>query len=226
MAAHIRPPWWTLVAITEISPLNKENAGKTHLQRLRQISTRDLIIYTDGSGYNGHIGATIYSPTISVTKGNIWVQTTHNVYAAELMTIQMAVILYEEKIDDYSNAYIFTDNQSAIQKVDSSKRPSGQCIFNKIDRIHEIKPTCIIHNEWVTGHMNIEVNEQADHAANAIAISNITPSNIRMKSAQNRSIQTMAQTEWETEWENWPKERKTPTKYEPTSRHHHWNQIV
>ena len=48
--------------------------------------------------------------------------------------------------------------------------------------------------------MNIEGNEQADQAAKAAAMSNTNPPTIKMKSAQNRSIQSMTNTQWETEW--------------------------
>src|SRR5205814_4417273 len=119
---------------------------------------------------------------------------THNVYAAELMAIQMAITLFEEKVNEYMNVYDFTDNQSAIQTVDSPKRRSGQYIIKEIldtiDRIHEVKPTCTIHIEWVSGHKNIEGNEQADQAAKAAATSKTTPPTTRMKSAQSRSIQS------------------------------------
>jgi ribonuclease HI len=162
------------------------------------------IIYTDGSGYNGHIGAAIYSRTIRTTKKEyIDTDDTHNVHVAELTAIQMAVTLVEEKIDE-CNVYIFTDNQSAIQTVESPKRQSGQYIiegiFDTIDRIHEAKPTCTIHIEWVLGHKNIEGTEQADQEAKIEATSNITTPITRMKSAQNRSIQSMTNTKWETEW--------------------------
>jgi ribonuclease HI len=93
----------------------------------------------------------------------------HNVYAAELTEIQMAVTLFGGDIDEYANAYIFTDNQSAIQTVESPKRQLGQYIVKEIldtmDRINETKPTCNIHTEWAPGHENIEGNEQADQAA-------------------------------------------------------------
>jgi len=130
---------------------------------------------------------------------------THNVYAAELMAIQMVVSLFEEKIEEYSNIYIFTDNQSAIETIESPKRQSGQYIIKGIldiiDRTYAIKPTCNIHIKWVPGHKNIDGNEQADQAAKAAATPNntIIP-NIRMRSAQKRSIQTMMKTKWETEW--------------------------
>src|SRR5436190_2687750 len=104
IATHIWPPWWELKATTEISPLNKEKAAQAHEQRLRQTSRQDLIIYTDGSGHDGHIGAAIYSPTLKITKGEyIGTEDTHNVYAAELTAIQMAVSLFEEQIEKYKN---------------------------------------------------------------------------------------------------------------------------
>jgi len=206
IATHVRPPWWKLKATTEISPLTKKEAAQAHKQRLNQIPTQDLIIYTDGSGHDGHIGAAMYSPTLRNVKCKyMGTEDTHNVYAAELMAIQMAVSLFEEKIEEYSNIYIFTDNQSAIQTIESPKRQSGQYIIKGIldiiDRTYAIKPTCNIHIEWVPGHKNIDGNEQADQAAKAAATPNNTViSNIRMRSAQKRSIQTMMKTKWETEW--------------------------
>ena len=89
----------------------KSSAGS----RAAQTSRQDLIIYTDGSGHDGHIGAAIYSPILKITKGEyIGTEDTHNVYAAELTAIQMAVSLFEEQIEKYKNIYIFTDNQSVI----------------------------------------------------------------------------------------------------------------
>jgi len=205
IATYIRPPWWKLPAVTEISRANKDKAAKAHQQRLLKIPTEDLIIYMDGSSHNGHIGAAIYSPTTNITNGEyIGTDDTHNVYAAELTAIHMAVTLFEEKINKYTNVYIFTDNQSAIQAVEAPKRQSGQYIVEKIldiiDKIHEVKPTCTIHIEWVPGHKNINRNEQADQAAKTAATPSTTPSTTRMKSAQIRSIKSMTKTKWETEW--------------------------
>jgi ribonuclease HI len=205
IAPYIRPPWWTSKAKTEISSLSKQEAARAHRQRLRQIPRRDLIIYTDGSGHDGHIGAAIYSPTLQRTENKyIGTENTHNVYAAELMAIQMAMTLFEKKIEEYSNVYIFTDNQSAIQTIESPKRQSGQYIIKGIldiiDRVYAIKPTCNVHIEWVPGHENIEGNEQADQAAKASANPNNDIPSIRMRSSHKSSIRTAMKAEWETEW--------------------------
>jgi len=116
----------------------------------------------------------------------------------------MAATLFEEKANNHSNAFIFTDNQSAIQAIESPNRQSGQYIVNEIldtiDRIHEANPACTIHIEWVPGHKNIEGNEHADQAAKEAATPSTIPSTTKMKSAQNRLIETMAKTKWETEW--------------------------
>ena len=204
---YVRPPWWGLKATTTIAPVDKKEAAKSHEQRLRQISAQDLIIYTDGSGHNNHIGAAIYSPTVNIAKGKyIGTEESHNVYAAELTGIQMALGLLEEKIDEHANAYIFTDSQCAIQAIKSPQRQSGQYIIKKIldaiDRLYKDKPTCNIHIEWVPGHMGIKGNERADEAAKAAASSAATQSTIKMKSAQNRSILTMAKARWKAEWTN------------------------
>jgi ribonuclease HI len=221
IATHIRPPWWKLKATTEISLLAKEEAAKVHEQRLNQIPAQDLIIYTDGSGHDGHIGAAIYSPSLKAVKGEyLGTEDTHNVYAAELTAVQMAVSLFERKIEEYPNVHIFTDNQATIQTIESPGRQSGQYIIKGIldiiDRIYTIKPTCNIHIEWVPGHENIDGNEQADRAAKAAANSINPQSKIRMRSAQKRSIQTMTKTKWETEWKTG---RKTAKRLRNMSQH-------
>ena len=46
----------------------------------------------------------------------------YNIYAMKLMIFQMIIILFEEKIQEYPNIYIFTNNQFAIQIIETSKQ--------------------------------------------------------------------------------------------------------
>ena len=203
---YIRPPWWKLDAIITIPRVKKDEAANIHQQRLHHIPAQDLIIYTDGSGQKGQIGAAIFSPTINTIKTEyIGTEDTHNVYAAELTAIQMAITLFEQKIAEYRNVFIFTDNQSSIKAIEHPRHQSGQYIIKQIldsiNRIHDLEPTCIIHLEWVPGHMNIEGNEQADKAAKtAAAASNNTSITTRLRAAQYTSIQTMTNAKWKNEW--------------------------
>jgi ribonuclease HI len=77
-------------------------------------------------------------------------------------------------------------------------RQTGQYIIGEIldiiDKIHERTPACIVHIKWVPGHKNIEGNEKADQAAKTAATPNCISPNMTMKSAQNRSIQSMTKT--------------------------------
>ena len=166
ITAYIRPPWWKLAATTAISTSNKEEAAQEHQQRLQQIPAQDLIIYTDRSGHGGQIGSAIYSPTINVTKGEyIGTDNTHNVYAAELTAIQMAITLFEEKIQEYPNVYVFTDNQSAIQTIEAPKQQSGntssnQPLIKSTKSMKPSQPAIFISNGYQDIKISREMNKQ------------------------------------------------------------------
>jgi hypothetical protein len=141
---YIKPLWWKLAAITVISIFKKEEAVEEHQQRLQQIPAQDLITYTDESDHGGQIGAATYSLTIKIIKSKyIGTDNIYNIYAVELMAIQMVITLFEKKIQEYPNVYIFIDNQFAIQTIETPKQQSGQyiikSILDKIDKIHEAK---------------------------------------------------------------------------------------
>jgi ribonuclease HI len=124
--------------------------------------------------------------------------------AAAIHVLQCRPPRHDARADKHKDVYVFTDNQSAIQAVETPKRQSGQYIVEKIldtiDEIHKLAPTRTIHIEWVPGHKNIAGNEQADQAAKAAATPSITAPSTTMRSAQKRSIQSMAKIKWETEW--------------------------
>jgi hypothetical protein len=78
-----------------------------------------------------------------------------------------------------------------------------------------------------TGHKNIEGNEREYLTAKIAAIpSNISP-NIIMKSAQNRSIQSMTdQCQMESRMENGQRKCKTIAKHEQIPGHNHRTELV
>ena len=87
------------------------------------MSSKDLVIYTNRSSHNGHIGAAMHSLTINITKSQyVDTDNTHNIYRVELTAIQIATRLFEAKTDEYFNMYIFVDSQSVIQAIALLKR--------------------------------------------------------------------------------------------------------
>jgi ribonuclease HI len=96
----------------------------------------------------------------------------------------------DEKIDEYTNVYIFTDNQSSIKAVEHPTHQSGQYIIKEIldtiSRPRHFKPTYTGNLKCTPGHRNIEGNEQADKAAKATpAASNTALTITRMRSIMN-----------------------------------------
>lgn len=73
-----------------------------------------ILLILDVTGHNRHIDATIYSTAIRTTytkDKHVGIDDTHNGYAEELTAIHMVITLFEEKIDEYRNVYIFADNR-------------------------------------------------------------------------------------------------------------------
>ena len=155
---------------------------------------------------------------------------THIVYAAELMAMQMATTLFEEKICEYANVHIFTDSQATIQAIESPKHQSGQYIIkrilDKIDSIHELKSSGNIYIEWVSDHKNVQGNELADQAAKTAVASNIIRSITRMKSAQNQINKSHDEDQVGNGIENWSGKCKMSPKDEQTSWHCHGTQVI
>jgi hypothetical protein len=60
---YVRPPWWSPIARINIPPIGKEDAKKQHVRTIHGPNT--ILVYTDGSGIGGHVGAAAFSPTIS-----------------------------------------------------------------------------------------------------------------------------------------------------------------
>jgi hypothetical protein len=89
---YIQPPWWTLKAKICIDE-SKEEAKKYHDRAEPNVMNNSTIhIYTDGSGINGNISAAAYcSSTGQKERQYLGKDTTHNVNAADLETINLAI---------------------------------------------------------------------------------------------------------------------------------------
>jgi ribonuclease HI len=154
---------------------------------------------------DGKIGAAMFNAeSRHVSKQYLGTEQDSLVFAAELEAIQLAISHIKFNLRRYNECRIFSDSQAALKAIIKPQRQTGQAIIKAIldgvDQIHALYPEFNIQLEWIPGHKDIQGNEEADQAAKAAATPSTAPPITRMKSAQNRSIQSMAKTKWETEW--------------------------
>lgn len=130
-------PWWqppeTTIAANDQESIATHDvviARKTH-----------LVIYTDGSGIDGKVGAsavTLFSPFAGATpmiadrkQAYLGPLTDYTVYSGELAGLDLALKIVEENPSEKPVA-IFTDNQAAIQAIKSLKQQSGQYLLQNL----------------------------------------------------------------------------------------------
>lgn len=172
----IAPPWWK-GAITMIAK-TKEKAVQHHdYHKILTCSNGVQHVYTDGSGYRGHVGAAAVSKWWNQNieeqayMGDNQIST---VYAAELKGIELAL---NWGLDGYTwpgckELNVWTDNQAAISAVaDPNGCASGQYILRdivtKIDRLRAKGIQVAVR--WIPAHIGVYGNERADRAAKEAA---------------------------------------------------------
>ncbi|KAJ6032769.1 hypothetical protein N7540_003501 [Penicillium herquei] len=181
---------------------------------------KPCIFFTDGSGYEGHIGAAAIVPTEldSNLKRHLGRSDQSTVYLAELSGIEMALESFLARLQDPTaprELAIFVDSQAAIQAVQNPKRPSGQfilsSIYSKFKAIQAQKPTKSLQKpsvtiHWVPAHVGILGNEIADLAAKEAAkdtvgvSSELSSGGPRLATTARRLVRDRVRARWTLEW--------------------------
>ena len=139
-------------------------------------------------------GTAAFHPAISETRQQyIGTESSHNVYAAELAAIKLAVGIVQTAPTAYEKCVIFADSQPAIKAITKPRQQSKQSILvSVIDALEELRaqqPDIKISIVWVPGHVGVAGNEEADKAAKEVAKSRDGGTNGKdMKSARDQSI--------------------------------------
>ena len=154
----------------QIHPGNKDIAPHQHREKdfFTHANATHLCMYTDGSLLEGKTGAGIYASVTDevIHESSYYLGMEAEVFDAELYSIMKATdIATKLSVDEnFTDAWIFCDNQSAVPQM-SNKRPlSGRENIQKTHRNAEILTSRGIttHIHWVPGHVNVKGNEQAD----------------------------------------------------------------
>jgi ribonuclease HI len=222
--AFIKPPW---IPGLRVAVEGQEQAINTH--NITAASPEQAILYSDGSGHQGQIGAAAVAPALGATKA-AWLgpETAATVYAAELNGIALAAEILEEQVSrqeaslfsfsSLRKATIFSDSQAGIKALGKARgQPSGQIYLKrafesirKLENERNIEVTI----RWIPGHQGILGNEAADQAAKQAATAATAASNpsriCRLAAAAKRAVRDRVKQAWAKSWAATP--RGKPTK--------------
>ncbi|GFF61803.1 probable RNA-directed DNA polymerase from transposon X-element [Aspergillus udagawae] len=205
---YVLPPWEPpLQRIIE----DYDAALKTHDEICKD--GNQLVIYTDGGGYQGQVGASAVCLRKQWTRQNhLGTEMDSTVYAAELDGIRMAMDIARDVSP--RSVTLFADGQAAIQAVQNPRRPSGQYILDTIYRkVRALGASGLtdIQIRWIPAHVGVAGNEAADEAAKEAAargeaeveLSSAEPEQplIRLAAAAKRAVRQRIQQRWKKQWE-------------------------
>jgi ribonuclease HI len=177
--AFVLAPWENPITCVIES---QEAALETHSQIFQQAvmdqNKRTKMVFTDGTGYEGHIGASTACLLHGVTSERRYLGTDSQstVYAAELNGIEMALAAarQDNKGRDSEGhtareVIIFSDSQAAIQAVQNPQRPSGQYVLTRVyEHVRAIRSqnqrqdqhnNVNITIRWIPAHVDVAGND-------------------------------------------------------------------
>lgn len=171
------------------------------------------VIYTDGSGIEGQVGASAVRPGKGqVARRFLGTEAEATVYTAELNGIEMALEMARPELNSAGTMpkiEIFADSRAAIQAVRNPARPSGQYLVESIyDRVRVLRGRAValsIKVRWIPAHIGVPGNEAADKAAKEAALggggAEAGPKMFRLASSAKRATRKRIMGRWAKQWE-------------------------
>lgn len=215
--AFVREPWRVPLKVTIE---DREQATETH-EQIYWESPTPLIIYTDGSGFEGKVGAA--AQVDSAQEPNCFIlsqmgsEDNATVYAAELRGTEMAMELVDNKVNAHElnsrRAVVFSDSQAALKGLLKPKMPSGQVfLLGTLRKLQQLTDQGVdIEFRWIPAHSDIFGNETVDQLAKEAATATSRGSieeghdtqnnrTLWLASAVRRRIRAEAKAEWHERW--------------------------
>jgi ribonuclease HI len=206
-------PPWRAEAFAEIEVKSDRETARERAETIR--ATSDLVVYSDASGREGHLGAAIVtlnendevmeSQQVQVGPMERW-----SVHVAELIGIFYAVNMVFKLAHQRSNtlngvpvtATILCDSRSALQAIQNVKNKSGQRIVHAIlQAAAEVQEENIrLRLQWMPGHCENPGNDAADRLAKEAAQPGKTHPFRPLLSRENAFVRRKIYTQWGQEW--------------------------
>lgn len=179
---------------TPIPPWRPEGFSKIEVEPNREAaiekaeatwSTSDLVIYSDASERQGHLGAAAAAidemqQTTDRVQIQVGIMDRWSVHAAELIGILYAINIinlvavrrWTRSHSRVRSATIFSDSMSALQAIQNPGNKPGQQIIYAILQAAKNTKThgTAIQPQWIPGHCEIPGNDIADQLAKEAAI--------------------------------------------------------
>ena len=206
-------PPWRAEAFAEIEIKSDRETARERAETIR--ATSDLIVYSDASGREGHLGAAIVtlnesdevieSQQVQVGPMDRW-----SVHAAELIgifyAVNMVFKLFHQRLNTVNRvpviATILCDSKSALQAIQNVKNKSGQRIVHAIlQAATEVQGENIkLRLQWMPGHCENRGNDTADRLAKEAAQPGKTHPFRPLLSRENAFVRNKTYAQWEQEW--------------------------
>ena len=170
----------------------------------------DLTIYTDGSKWNGQVGAGVYvrqhDGVLPVFSESTRLSDSSSVFQAEMTAILRALV-YLQSQGDFNTAIIYSDSQAALQALNAESLHS-KLVEQVVLLLNSLSGQIVLR--WVRAHAGHSGNEQADSFAKMGCYRDLptTPTPFPRKLIRTTVVDKL-RTIWDQEWSTYPHARQS-----------------
>lgn len=207
-------PPWRAEAFTEIEIGPDRETARDRAETVR--STSDIVVYSDASGREGHLGAAVValddnleiaeSQEVQVGPMDRW-----SVHVAELIGIFYAISMvfkmahqHSRTADRRQTASILCDSRSSLQAIQSARNKSGQRVVHAIilAAAEVLAAGITLRLQWMPGHCDNPGNDAADQLAKNAASPGKTHPFRPLLTRERALIRRNIYAQWEQEWKS------------------------